>query len=606
MCRRRQGWRRSSKAPRHRRIGKQRQPTQRYRSWATIVALLWLNLSVIAGWATTAPAQERLGVEPPPRLPGPIEPSFPEEQPPPPLPRPTLPPLPPQPPEERERLPLPRVFIRQIKITGNTVFSEEDLAAVTTAYVNRYVTSEHLEALRLALTRFYVEAGYINSGALLPDQTVTEGVITYHIIEGALTNVTVEGNRWFREGYIRKRLALDVEPPLHIGVLQDRLQRLQQDDRIERLDAELRPGVWLGESVLHVRVEEQLPFFVALEFNNYQSATVGAERGLITVAHRNLTGNGDIWSFTYGRSAGLDLQVDTSYALPLSPRDTTVGLRYQRNNSSVIEASFEPLEIESESEIFTLSLRHPVYRTLRRELALALAVERLQSKTFLLGQPFSFALGTRDGEATDTALRLSAEWHHRAQNQVFAARSRFSVGIDALGATINRSDLPDGQFFAWLGQFQWARRLETQAIELLFRLDLQLTADPLLPLEQIAVGGRYSVRGYRENQLVRDNALIASLESRLPLIRNRRWAEFVQLVPFVDFGEASNRQVPTPDPTTLVSVGLGLRWAATFGTVVPLRAQFELFWGLKLKNVETEGGDLQDQGLHFQFVLSAF
>jgi hemolysin activation/secretion protein len=518
-----------------------------------------------------------------------------------------LPPIPPPPPEERERLPVPRVFVRQIKVTGSTVFSEEDLAAVTAPYVNRYVSSEELEALRLELTRLYVEAGYINSGAVLPDQTVTEGVITYHIIEGELTNVTVEGNRWFREGYLRKRLALDVEPPLRIGALQERLQRLQQDDRIERLDAELRPGVRLGESELHVRVEERLPVFVALEFNNYQSATVGAERGLITVAHRNLTGNGDIWSFTYGRSAGLELQVDTSYTLPLSPRDTTANLRYQRNNSSVIEARFEPLDIESESEIFTVGLRHPVYRTLRRELALALAVERLQSKTFLLGQPFSFSLGTRNGEATDTALRFSAEWLDRTPDQVIALRSRFSLGVDALGATINdNTDLPDGQFFAWLGQFQWGRRLTADDIQLLFRLDVQLTSDPLLPLEQIAVGGRFSVRGYRENQLVRDNALIASLESRIPLIRNRSWAEFVQLVPFVDFGRGWNRQVPTPDPTTLVSVGLGLRWAASFGTVVPLRAQFELFWGLKLKNVETEGGDLQDNGLHLQFVLSAF
>jgi hemolysin activation/secretion protein len=557
-------------------------------------------------WNAQALAQERLGVEPPPRLPGPLEPSFPEERAPPVLQRPMLPPIPPPPPEERERLPVPRVFVRQITVTGNTIFSAEDLAAVTAPYVNRYVTSEELETLRLELTRLYVNAGYINSGAVLPDQTVTEGVITYRIIEGQLTSVTVEGNRWFREGYLRKRLALDVEPPLRIGALQERLQRLQQDDRIERLDAELRPGVLLGESELHVRVEERLPFFVALTFDNYQSATIGAERGLITVAHRNLTGHGDIWSFTYGRSAGLDPQVDTSYILPLSPRDTTAILRYQRNNSSVIEARFEPLDIESESEIFTVGLRHPVYRTLRRELALALIGERLQSKTFLLGQPFSFSLGARDGEATDTALRLSAEWLDRTPDQVIAIRSRLSLGIDALGATINDGDLPDGQFFAWLGQFQWGRRLTTGDIQLLFRLDVQLTSDPLLPLEQIAVGGRFSVRGYRENQLVRDNGLIASLESRIPMIRNRSWAELVQLVPFVDFGRGWNQTIPTPDPTTLVSVGLGLRWAATFGTVVPLRAQFELFWGLKLKNVETEGGDLQDKGLHFQVVLAAF
>jgi hemolysin activation/secretion protein len=574
-------------------------------AWAPQVILLVTSLHVLACGAMQAWGQERLGVEPPPRLPELIEPFFPEEPGPPPLPRPMLPPIPP-PSEEREPLSGPRVFVRQITVTGSTVFSEEALAAVTGPYVNRYVTSEDLEALRLALTRLYVNAGYINSGAILPDQTVTDGVITYQIIEGELTEVTVEGNRWFRESYLRKRLALDVEPPFNISALQERLQLLQQDDRIERLHVELRPGVQLGESTLHVRVEEQLPIFMALEFNNYQSPTVGAEQGLVTVAHRNLTGNGDILSLTYGRSSGLNPQIDASYTLPLSPRETTIGLRYRRNESSVIEETFDPLDIDSQSEIFTLSLRQPLYRTLRRELALSLTGERLQSKTFLLDQPFSFSPGTRDGEAVDTAVRVSAEWLDRTPNQVIAARSRFSVGIDALGATINRSDLPDGQFFAWLGQFQWARRLTARDLELLFRLDLQLAADPLLPLEQVAVGGRHSVRGYRENQLVRDNALIASLESRIPLVRNRRWADYVQVVPFVDVGQGWNQEGETPDPKTLVSVGLGLRWAATFDTVVRLRPQFEIYWGYKLKDVQTTGGNLQDEGIHLQFVLAAF
>jgi hemolysin activation/secretion protein len=343
-----------------------------------------------------------------------------------------------------------------------------------------------------------------------------------------------------------------------------------------------------------------------LAFNNYQPPTVGAEQGLITVAHRNLTGNGDVLSTTYGRSEGLHPQIDASYGLPLTPRDMIVGLRYRRNESSVIETTFAPLNIDSQSEIFTVSLRQPLYRTLRQELALALTGEHLQSRTFLLGQPFAFSLGTHDGLAIDTAVRLTVEWFDRTLDQVIGARSRFSVGIDVLGATINPSDLPDGQFFAWLGQFQWARRLPVQDLELLFRLDMQVAANPLLPLEQIAVGGRYSVRGYLENQLVRDNALIASLESRIPLIRNRRWADYIQLVPFIDFGHGWNTEVPTPEPTTLASIGLGLRWAASFGTVVPIRPQFEIYWGYQLNKVQTSGSTLQDKGISLQFILAAF
>jgi hemolysin activation/secretion protein len=324
------------------------------------------------------------------------------------------------------------------------------------------------------------------------------------------------------------------------------------------------------------------------------------------VAHQNLTGHGDILSVTYGRSAGLDLLIDTSYSMPLNARDTTVSVRYQRNASTVIEERFAALDITSRSDVYTLMLRQPLWRTVRQELALALSGEHLRSQTQLLGEPFAFSLGTEDGKAVDTALRLTLEWLDRAPSQVLAMRSRLSVGINALGATINdQANVPDGRFVAWLGQFQYGRRLGGPDIQLLGRLDVQLTTEPLLPLEQIAIGGRFSVRGYRENQLVRDNGLIASLESRIPLVRNTSWAEYVQVVPFVDFGWGWNRKVPTPEPKTLLSLGLGLRWGAMWRVGVPLRAQAEVFWGYKLQDVQTEGGNLQDKGLHLQFVVTA-
>jgi hypothetical protein len=41
-----------------------------------------------------------------------------------------------------------------------------------------------------------------------------------------------------------------------------------------------------------LRVEETNPFKVELAFNNYQSPTVEAERGLVMLAHHDLTGHG--------------------------------------------------------------------------------------------------------------------------------------------------------------------------------------------------------------------------------------------------------------------------------------------------------------------------
>ena len=577
-----------------------------------IFALLWFLVATLLMqghvWGQT---QERWSDSPAP-------PASPESQPEQPKPGWVLPPLPPLSPQEQRRFPGPHAFVKRIVVTGSTAFSSDQIDAVTDPYVNRAVTSEELESLRLALTQLYIQAGYINSGAVLEDQDVRDGTIRFRIIEGELTDVVVTENKRFRTRYLRERLVLDVTKPLHIGTLQQRLQLLQQDDRIRRLQAELRPGIRRGESELHVRVEESTPYILSAAFNNYQAASIGSERVQLTVGHRNLTGRGDILSLTTTMSEGSPFQLDASYILPLNARDTTLSLRYERNDSSVIEEPFEPLDIKSLSEIFSVTLRAPVYQTLQREFALSISGERLHSETTLAGFGFSFSEGPDDGESTITALRFTAEWIDRTSNQVLALRSRFSFGLDALGATINpkipddpatdrnESAIPPGRFAAWLGQLQVGRRLDTRQIELLFRVDLQLTTEPLLALEQIAIGGRFSVRGYRENQLVRDNGALVSLESRIPLIRNQRWAEYVQVVPFVDVGWGWQTRGGTPSPHHLASVGLGLRWAARWEWSLPMQSEFEIFWGYQLQDVVASGDNLQDHGLHVQLAVNLF
>lgn len=515
----------------------------------------------------------------------------------------------PKPPEEKV-IPfhIPRVFVREVKITGNTAFSDETLKEVTASYENRELTDTDLESLRLALTIFYINKGYINSGAVIPDQTIIDGMITIHIIEGKLTNVEVEGNKWFRDRYIQNRIRLGAGPPLNIYVLQERLQILQQDERIQKLNAELRPDVKRGDSVLKVEVQDEFPIKILLESDNYQSPSVGAERGRITLTDLNLTGFGDVLSFTYGQSSGIFPEIDASYTLPFTAYDTTLILRYRKNDFNVIEQPFKDLDIKSKSDIASITLRQPFYRTLNHEFALALMGEYLRNKTYLDDEPFSFSPGVKDGKSVVSAIRFIQEYLYRDLIQVITIRSRLSLGIHALGATTNPGeDVPDGRFFAWLLQCQWARRFKLLDIQTIARVDLQVSNKSLLPLEQISVGGRYSVRGYRENTLVRDNGFIASLESRIPVIRNYFLADFLEFCQFADFGTAWNKDLPTPKPRSIGSVGLGLRWGATFKYPVLLRPQFEIYWGVPLKHVDTSGNwNLQDSGIHFRFLLAAF
>ncbi len=516
----------------------------------------------------------------------------------------TLPPIETLPEFQRQRFQGLRVFAKKILLQGNTVFSEEKIRNIVDPYEQRDITTEDLEQLRRTLTLLYVENGYINSGAIIPDQDIKDGIITIQIIEGKLTDIQIAGTTYFLPWYFSDRISLGAGPPLNVRPLKERLHLLLQDSRIERLNSELQPGLNPGESILHVQVQEASPFQAWAEFNNFQSPTVGAERGLGTIATSNPFGIGDYFQFTFGRSEGVNPLLDTSYIMPLSARGTTLALQYRHNDFTVVSSPFDTLDIESHSRIFTIALRHPIYRTLTDEVALELIGEHHRNKNFIGGTGFSFTPGTTsDGEAIVSALRVAQEWIHRESLQVLAFRSQFSVGLDILNATNTRRAKhdPDAQFFAWLGQGQWARRIAPWNIQFLTSMALQVANDSLFPLEQFAVGGRFSVRGYRENQLVRDNAFLFSAESRIPILPDWLGNHFrVFIAPFVDVGHSWNAKNPTPDPKTLASIGVGVRltvWDRAFANV---------YWGQQLNHVSdpTSGGNLQDHGLHVQFVLN--
>lgn len=134
------------------------------------------------------------------------------------------------------------------------------------------------------------------------------------------------------------------------------------------------------------------------------------------------------------------------------------------------------------------------------------------------------------------------------------------------------------------------------------RADLQLSDSPLLSLEQLSMGGALTVRGYRENTLVRDNGAIGSLELRLPVWRRPESAFSFVVAPFFDAGRSWNTDRPNDGPKTLLSVGVGGRFAFSH------RAQLQVYWGHPIKDVQTAGGaageyNLQDDGIYLSLTL---
>ena len=504
---------------------------------------------------------------------------------------------PPAAPDAGQRL-LPGANIREIRLQGNRAIDDAELRKIADAYRGRWVSVLELHELRQKLSLLYLEKGYVNSGAIIPDQEITDGVLRIQLIEGTLNAIRIIGNDHLSQSYLRERIALGAGPPLNLYRLGVRLQLLQSHPVIRSLNSELKPGARPGEATLDVVVRERDPHRLIFDMGNARSPSVGEVTFGGEFNHLSLTGHGDRLAFRMEGGAGLT-DFTLSYSLPLNARDTTLGVQSARDSNTVVSEPFQDLDIEGERNSGVLSISHPLILSLDRQFLLSGGLEVEETKTTLGGEPFSFSPWAVDGRAKVALLYFGQDWIMRDPRQVLALRSTFKLGIDAFGST--RYDPgPDSRFFSWLGQAQWARRCKG-GNQLILRGDLQLSADPLMTMEQYALGGLNSVRGYRTNELVRDNAFFASAEYRYSLDEalgsdQSGNAPGLSLALFTDFGHGWNREGPSLGVHSIYSVGLGLVWDPA------PEMHAELYWGLPLREVENLGRSLQDDGIHFRMI----
>ena len=234
-----------------------------------------------------------------------------------------------------------------------------------------------------------------------------------------------------------------------------------------------------------------------------------------------------------------DLISTASISVPVNANDGTLRAGFSSSSSSIVEDTFRDVGIRSETDTYSVGFRQPVIRTPSEEFALGLDFDYRRSQSFILEDiPFSFSVGPEDGFSKVSALRFSQDWTHRGASRVLAARSQFNLGLDIFDATNNETG-PDGQFFSWIGQFQWVEQVSSGILSLI-KLNAQLTTDSLLPLERFSLGGVGTIRGYPQNQLVSDNAINASAELRIPLTRN---PNVLQVTSFLETGVGWNNSV---------------------------------------------------------------
>ncbi|MEM9174786.1 MAG: POTRA domain-containing protein [Myxococcota bacterium] len=523
-------------------------------------------------------------------------------------------------PPEAPRVRLAGSFVlRGVILEGPTVFDDATLAQAVAPFLDREVHAETLPAITDAITRRYVEAGYVSSGAIVPEQTIESGLLTVQVIEGRVTSLEIENAGRLRDGWIEDRVARATSGPFSLPRLDETLRILQRDPRIARVDAVVVPAERLGQTRLRLRVAEARAWTLEGRVANDLAPSLGGRRITGTGEHRNVLGWGDTFGVSTSGGRGL-FDTQLRYRLPVGPFLTELEVHGSYAEGEVVEGAFADVGFRNEIASYGVNLVQPIWRGLEDEARLVVGVERRTSElTFgTAGVPFQLEVNGDDGDVIRLfLLRLDADWVHREADRVLAARVRATFGLDAwdasspndtpspAGAPIREPTLADGEFQAMLLQLQYAQRIETPLGpgEVIARSDVQVASGSLFSLEAFAMGGSTTVRGYAENAVVADNGTLASLEVRVPVSPSSWRPHALRLAPFVDFGFAwdDHDDVTSRFTQTYASLGLGLLY--DYGERFRLRAY--VAEGLVNEDA-TRDEALQRRGIHLEATLAVF
>lgn len=487
-------------------------------------------------------------------------------------------------------------LVNSIDVQGNTIL-ENEINTIVKGYENKNITPEDLQNIANQITQLYLNQGYISTRAVA--QNVVEGVVIIQVYEGEIEGIEIEGAQRL-ENYVRSRLALGTKTPLNSGSLEDQLRLLKADPLIENIEATLRSGTGEKQSILIVKMTEADPFFATVGIDNYSPPSIGATQATLAVGYGNVFGFGDSFSVNYQprfEDWTGTYNVDINYNAPLNPMNGTLNARVSIQENTVVEGDFQELDIRGESQFYELSYRQPLIRNPREELALSLGMSYRNGQTFTFQGPTPFGIGPdQDGITETNVITLGQDYVKRSSTGAWAFRSQFRIGTGLLGATkSDRSNDPDGYFYAWLGQIQRVQLLNPDNL-LIIQGDIQLSLDPLLPSEQFVIGGGQSVRGYRQNVRAGDNGFRFSIEDRITIVRNEENIPVFQVAPFFDMGSVWNvKGNPnfSANQRFIAALGLGLIWQPVENL------NMRLDYAPPLIDLIDRGNNIQDDGLYF-------
>lgn len=483
--------------------------------------------------------------------------------------RPTLElpkPAPPVRVEEPARPALPRsavtrFVLKNVRISGNSVFSEAELLPLVQDYLGKEVGFDDLDAAAARISRYYRERGYIVARAYLPAQQIKDGAVEIAVVEGRFGKVNIDNKSRLRDSAVNGYIGGLAGSVVTNRNLERKLLLLNDVPGVDEARATLSPGANVGESDLSVQLTPAPVIDGSVEVDNFGNRFTGTNRvtgRLNVVSPLRL---GDLLNTFFTKAFdGLEYG-GIGYQIPVGGDGLKVGAAYSRGHYE-LGRSFSALDASGDFSTYSANVSYPFIRSRGFNLYGRVShdwrdfQDRVGATATVSDKSTRVAAFTLSGDTRDALIGTGVTAFSLAYS---AGRVNIetpaALAIDAATARTN------GHFDKWnLNALRVQSLGERLSVYVAF--GGQKAGDNLDSSEKFILGGANGVRAYPQGEASGDSGYLATAELRYALSFHPVPGVLQPFI-FVDAGGVTLNENPfTAPPNTrhLKGAGMGVTW----------------------------------------------
>ena len=456
--------------------------------------------------------------------------------------------------------------LKGFKFTGNTLVSTEELQKILKPWTLRQVTFAQLDEITAQIMDHYRQKGFI-AQAIVPPQSIVDGILEIRVIEAKLSNVIVnpgskESTRFnsdFAKGFVLSENAIgSLVSPEAI----ERAVTLINDAGGVRASGSLEAGKELGETNFNLILED-LPFYSgAVQASNQGSRSTGILQATASLGLNNLTGYGDIVSVFGVKNEGSNY-AQAAYTVPVGHSGFKVGVNASALNYRNV-GEFAASGSHGSSDVRGVTMSYPLLSDTNHRVRFNLNFDRKQYQNLAIAGIVS------EYQIKNITTGLSGFFG----SQLFGLPASDSWSINYVSGDLTIQDLKqsiqdsssantNGSFNKVTFSYNRLQALIADKTALNISMSGQWASKNLNSAEQFYLGGPSGVRAYPVSQAGGSQGVLVSLELRQSIIPN------LQASAFIDSGWVqqyktlySGWQGNTEAANTyrLSGFGLGMKW----------------------------------------------